>query len=64
MLLSTKGLEVPKLSQRLESLSTTKTFEPLEPVVETDIQGFLKNERENAILSAIEETKRYGGIFN
>jgi len=58
LLLSTKGLEVPKLSQRLESLSTTKTFEPLEPVVETDIQGFLKNERENAILSAIEETKR------
>lgn len=58
LLLSTKGIEIPKLSQRLESLNTTKTFEPIEPVVETDIQGFLKNERENSILATIEETKR------
>eukprot|EP00111_Clytia_hemisphaerica_P020577 TCONS_00060599-protein len=58
LLLSTKGIEVPKLSQRLESLNTTKTFEPIEPVIETDIHGFLKNERENAILATIEETKR------
>lgn len=57
-MLSTKGIEIPKLSQRLESLNTTKTFEPIEPVIETDIQGFLKNERENAILATIEETKR------
>jgi len=58
LLLSSKGVELPKLSQRLESLNTTKTFEPVEPVIETDIAGFLKNERENAILSIIEETKQ------
>jgi len=58
LLLSTKGVEVPKLSHRLESLNTTKTFEPIDPVVETDIHGFLKNERENAILATIEESKR------
>lgn len=58
LLLSTKGVELPKLSQRLESLNTTKTFEPIEPLVETDIHGFLKNERENSILATIEETKR------
>lgn len=58
LLLSSKGVEIPKLSQRLESLNATKTFEPIEPVIETDIHGFLKNERENAILATIEETKR------
>lgn len=58
LLLSSKGLELPKLSQRLEALNATKTFESLEPVGATDIQGFLKNERENAILSAIESSKK------
>ena len=58
LLLSSKGVELPKISQRLESLNTTKTFEPIEPVIETDIAGFLKNERENAILTIIEDSKR------
>lgn len=59
LLLSTRGVELPKLSSRLETLSSmSRTFEPLEPVIETDIEGFLKNERENAILSCIETTKR------
>ncbi|XP_002164359.1 nuclear pore complex protein Nup93 [Hydra vulgaris] len=58
LLLSSRGVELPKLSQRLESLDATKTFEPIEPILETDIQSFLKNERENAILATIEETKR------
>ena len=38
LLLSSKGLELPKLSQRLEALNATKTFESLEPVGATDIQ--------------------------
>lgn len=58
LLLSSKGVELPKLTARLESLNATKTFEPIEPVIETDIVGFLKNERENAILATIEESKR------
>ncbi|KXJ26896.1 nuclear pore complex protein Nup93 [Exaiptasia diaphana] len=58
ILLGSKGFDVPKLSEKLEQLDTTKTFEPLEPVRETDIQGFLRNERENAILSAIEEARK------
>jgi hypothetical protein len=32
-------------------------FEPVEPLRDTDVAGFLKNERENAILSIIEETR-------
>lgn len=42
----------------MEQLNAAKTFEPLEAVLETDIPGFLKNERENTILSVIEESKK------
>lgn len=56
LLLSSKGVELPKLTPRLESLNTLSTLS--EPVIETDIVGFLKNERENAILATIEESKR------
>ena len=58
LLLGSKGYDIQKVSQKLESLSAAKTFEPLEPVRDTDIQGFLKNERENALLSAIEQTRK------
>ncbi|XP_074644286.1 nuclear pore complex protein Nup93-like [Tubulanus polymorphus] len=59
ILLGSKGFDVPKISQKLETLSTVKTFEPLEPVRDTDIQGFLKNERENALLATIEQTRKH-----
>ena len=49
---------MPKISQKLEALNARKTFEPLDPIVDTDVQSFLKNEKENAILSVIEEVHR------
>uniref|UniRef100_A0AAR2LDT3 Nuclear pore complex protein Nup93 n=1 Tax=Pygocentrus nattereri TaxID=42514 RepID=A0AAR2LDT3_PYGNA len=58
ILLGSRGLDIFHISQRLESLSAATTFEPLEPVKDADIQGFLKNERDNALLSAIEESRR------
>ncbi|KAK2144899.1 hypothetical protein LSH36_721g01052 [Paralvinella palmiformis] len=58
VLLGSRGFDVQKVSQKLESLSSAKTFEPLEPVRDTDIYGFLKNERENALLTAIEQTRK------
>ncbi|XP_043937349.1 nuclear pore complex protein Nup93 isoform X2 [Protopterus annectens] len=58
ILLGSRGLDISHISQRLESLSAATTFEPLEPVKDTDIQGFLKNERDNALLSAIEESRK------
>nr|CAD7462914.1 unnamed protein product [Timema tahoe] len=58
LLLGSKGVDLPKLSQKLDTLSTRKTFEPLEPVSDVDIQSFLKNEQENALLSIIEETNK------
>lgn len=56
--MGSKGIELPKISQKLESLSARKTFEPLDPIADTDIQGFLRNEKETAILSVIEEVHK------
>ena len=58
ILLGSRGFDVPKLSQKLESLNAAKTLEPIEPVWETDIQGFLRNERENTLLAIIEESRK------
>ena len=58
LLLGSRGYDIQKVSQKLENLSAAKTFEPLEPVRDTDIQGFLKNERENALLAAIEQARK------
>ncbi|XP_068159927.1 nuclear pore complex protein Nup93-1 [Drosophila tropicalis] len=57
-LLGSKGVDLPKLTQKLESLSARRSFEPLDPVTDSDVKGYLKNERENAILSVIDETNR------
>uniref|UniRef100_A0A1B0G339 Nuclear pore protein n=1 Tax=Glossina morsitans morsitans TaxID=37546 RepID=A0A1B0G339_GLOMM len=58
ILLASKGIDLPKISQKLESLNAQKTFEPLDPISETDVQNFLKNEKENTILSVIEEVHK------
>ena len=57
-MLGSQGFDVPRLSQKLESLNAVKTLEPIEPVWETDIQGFLRNERENTLLAIIEESRK------
>lgn len=64
LLLGSKGVDLPQLSQKLDSLSTRKTFEPLEPIPDNDIQNFLKNETENAVLSLIENTHRFVSQFS
>ena len=58
ILLGSRGFDVPKLSQKLDNLSAVKTLEPIEPVWDTDIQGFLRNERENTLLAIIEESRK------
>ncbi len=37
ILLRSRGFDVPKLSQKLESLNAARTLEPLKPTWETDI---------------------------
>ncbi|XP_067934981.1 nuclear pore complex protein Nup93-like [Watersipora subatra] len=57
-LLGPKGCGIPQISQKLESLSSVKTYDALEPARDTDVRAFLKNERDNALLAAIETSKR------
>uniref|UniRef100_A0A023GM45 Nuclear pore protein n=1 Tax=Amblyomma triste TaxID=251400 RepID=A0A023GM45_AMBTT len=56
ILLGSRGFDLPRASQKLEGLAAAPTFEPVEEVRDTDIQAFLRNERENAILSVFAES--------
>ena len=67
ILLGSKGVDLPRIQQQLQSLASSTHAAaaasgtlagPLEPIRDTDIAGFLRNERENALLSVIEETRR------
>ncbi|OQR72059.1 hypothetical protein BIW11_10615 [Tropilaelaps mercedesae] len=55
ILLGSQGFDLPKLSHRIDKLSTARSFGPLESIQPTDIDGFLRNERQNALTSAIIE---------
>ncbi|XP_053205549.1 nuclear pore complex protein Nup93-like [Panonychus citri] len=56
VLLGSKGYDLQKANQHLESLKAD--FSTVESSKISDIHGFLKNERENAVLSSIEEVKK------
>lgn len=56
ILLGSRGFDLPRASQKLEGLVTASTFEPCEDARETDIQAFLRAERETAILSVVAES--------
>lgn len=58
LLLGSKGINLPQISQKLETLSSKRTFEPLQPIADSDIESFLRNEQENAILSLINEVNK------
>ncbi|XP_073942095.1 nuclear pore complex protein Nup93-like isoform X2 [Choristoneura fumiferana] len=58
LLFGSKGIDLQQISQKLDTLSSKRTFEPLQPIADSDIESFLKNERENAILSLIDEVNR------
>ncbi|XP_056638972.1 nuclear pore complex protein Nup93-1 [Diorhabda sublineata] len=54
LLLGSKGIDLPKIAQKLESLSTKRTFEPIQPVADLDIYNILENETRNQILSVFD----------
>ncbi|EZA58757.1 hypothetical protein DMN91_008762 [Ooceraea biroi] len=58
LLLGSLGIDLPQISQKLNSLSARRTFEPLEPIADTDVVSYLRNEKENAILSIIEQVHK------
>ncbi|CAG9860748.1 unnamed protein product [Phyllotreta striolata] len=54
LLLGSKGIDLPKIAQKLESLSTKRTFEPIQPVEDLDIANILENEIRNKILGVFD----------
>ena len=54
LLLGSKGVDLPKIIQKLESISTKRTFESIEPVEDVNAVGILENEIQNCILSVFE----------
>jgi hypothetical protein len=48
-----------KVSQQLDSLSSTKNLTPIEAIAETDIKGFLKSQKENAIIKIVDDVKKF-----
>ncbi|KAJ4461496.1 putative Nuclear pore complex protein Nup93 [Paratrimastix pyriformis] len=58
-LLAKKGFDPERADHDLQALSRTKpSFEPLEPLAETDLEGRLQHEHDMIILTAIEESKQ------
>jgi hypothetical protein len=39
-------------------LSSTKNLTPIEAIAETDIKGFLKSQKENAIIKIVDDVKK------
>ena len=57
VLLGSKGFDLQKVSQHLDSLSTIKKTVQVEAVSDCDIRGFLKKKYENAIVKTIETVR-------
>jgi nuclear pore complex protein Nup93 len=58
ILLASRGVDPEKLRKILTTIDLKTAYEPLEPIEETDVEGYLKHEQELIILTAIEESKR------
>lgn len=57
-LLSKKGYDTEKLQVKLSRVELKDSFEPIEPLHETDLEGYLQHEHEMLLLTAIEEAKK------
>ncbi|KAI9145346.1 Nup93/Nic96-domain-containing protein [Paraphysoderma sedebokerense] len=57
-LLANRGFDPEQLQQNLNAINLAQTFEPLQPLHDTDIEGFLKHQHETLIVSAIEEGRK------
>lgn len=57
-LLASGGIDAAQLSHAIQQTNIANTFEPLQPVYDTDMDGFIRHEHEQVILSMIEEGRR------
>lgn len=56
--LAQRKFDVENYRKILSTIDLKTAFEPLEPLSETDIEGFLKHEHNMIIKTAIEEAKK------
>ncbi|GAA5859368.1 hypothetical protein JCM1840_004583 [Sporobolomyces johnsonii] len=57
-LLASGGVNADQLASNINSVNLIGTFEPLLPLSDTDVEGFLRHTHEQTIISAIEEGRR------
>ena len=57
-LLAKANVDAPALASSIAGLNTSNTFQPLNPLHDTDVAGFLRHTHEQTIISAIEESRR------
>ncbi|GAA6041370.1 hypothetical protein JCM8097_007689 [Rhodosporidiobolus ruineniae] len=57
-LLASGGVNADQLATTINSVNVASTFEPLVPLSDTDVEGYLRHTHEQAIISAIEENRR------
>lgn len=57
-LLASGGIDAAQLSNAIQHTNISNTFEPLQPVYDTDVGGYLRHEHEQVVLSMIEESRR------
>ncbi|XP_050527690.1 nuclear pore complex protein Nup93-like [Daktulosphaira vitifoliae] len=59
--LCSRGVDAPQVSKQLEKLSSVATLNTLDPKPDMDVDSFVKNEVQNAILGLIESVKKSNG---
>ncbi|KPV73463.1 uncharacterized protein RHOBADRAFT_54687 [Rhodotorula graminis WP1] len=57
-LLASGGVNADQLSSNINTVNLAGTFEPLVPLSDTDVEGYVRHTHEQAIISAIEEGRR------
>lgn len=61
--LCNRGVDAPQVPKQLEKLNSTVTLDTLDPKPDMDVESFVKNEVQNAILSLIESVKKSNEDF-
>ena len=56
-LLAKQGFDPEQLTSTLNDIQLATTFEPLEPVLDTDLDAFLRNEHDNMISCLVQEVR-------
>eukprot|EP00158_Paraphelidium_tribonemae_P008149 Partr_v1_DN28494_c2_g1_i2_m41276 putative Nup93/Nic96 len=57
VLLSGRGFDTKRISETLQAIDVAQAFEPMQPLEDTDVQGFLRHQHELLLISTIEDMR-------